>query len=158
MLTVERSFDYDKVIRWIVNDPKVYPHISDDNSPRREDWRAVQSEDIWYIVVRLKGVKAGVFTFIPQNSICYEVHTCLLPIIYGERAIEAGRMARMWMFDFSPCRRIITNVPEYNRLALHYAMHCGMKEFGVNPKSYLKHGVLHDQIMLGISKENGSCH
>jgi RimJ/RimL family protein N-acetyltransferase len=155
VIVLERTFDYD-LVRRIVTHPKIYPHISDDNSPKAEDWQPFQSEVVWYILVKLDDAPAGVFTFTPHNAVCYEVHTCLLPAIYGKNSVLAGIAVIQWMFANSPCRRIITNVPSYNILALRFAHNGGLKEFGVNEKSYLKNGVLFDQIMLGVTKED-SC-
>jgi RimJ/RimL family protein N-acetyltransferase len=154
MITVERTLDYE-LVRSIVTHPKIYPHVADDDAPKAEEWRPLESTVVWHILVRLDGEPAGVFILVPQNAVCYELHTCLLPMLWGS-ATEAGRRMFAWMFEHSPCRRIMTNVPDYNRLALRAAQNSGMREFGVNTKSYLKRGILCDQIMLGISKE-ASC-
>jgi RimJ/RimL family protein N-acetyltransferase len=55
------------------------------------------------------------------------------------------------MFAHSPCRRIVGATPANNRLALRFAIACGMEHFGTNPKAFLKNGVLHDLILTGIS-------
>jgi len=154
MITLERTLDYE-LVRGIVTHPKVYPHVADDGAPKAQDWQALASDTVWYILVRLDGTPAGVFILVPQNAICYELHTCLLPMLWGS-AIVAGQLMFTWMFEHSPARRIMTNVPDYNRLALRAAQKSGMQEFGVNTKSYLRGGILYNQIMLGISKEE-SC-
>lgn len=151
MITVYRTFDYELVKR-IVTHPKIYPHVSDDSSPKPEDWKPIESDAVWYVLVE-NSSPAGVFTLVPQNAVCYEVHTCLLPRIWGPVALDAAGMMLEFMFSKSPCRRVVTNVPDYNRVALRFATNSGLKVFGLNPKSYLKNGTLFDQIMLGISKE-----
>jgi RimJ/RimL family protein N-acetyltransferase len=94
----------------------------------------------------------GLWMFHPQNAVCWEVHTCLLPNAWGERAHIAARALPEWIWQHTPCRRIVTHVPENNRLALRFALKAGMTIFGCNKASYLKHGRLCDQLCLGLSK------
>ncbi len=150
-MTVDRTFDYE-LARSIITDPYIYDHVSDDNSPSAKEFQPVQSELMWYLIVRDEEEVLGCFLFVPQNSVCFEVHTCILPNALGSRAREAAQMAKEWMFTHSPAERIVTNVPETNILALKFAKAAGLKEYGLNPRSFLKHGLLLDQTMLGVSK------
>lgn len=150
-MTFERSRDWE-LIKRIVTHPKVYPFISDDFSASRDQWEPIKDESIWYVVVRDGEEALGLWAFIPENAICWKVHTCLLPAAWGAKARKAAEELAPWLWANTPCLRVITDVPEDNRLAFHFALVVGMKEFGVNPKSYMKHGRLHDQIMLGISR------
>jgi len=93
----------------------------------------------------------GLWMFVPQNTACWEVHTCLLPQAWGQAAI-AGKEMCNWIFNNTVCQRIITNVPSFNKLALILAKNCGFKEFGRNIKSFLYNDQLYDQVMLGLSK------
>ena len=106
-----------------------------------------------WVMVSEGDTSLGVFMLNPLNCICYEVHTALLPEAWG-RSVEITKDGVLWLFENTPCRRVITNVPEYNRKALLLAKKTGMVQFGINPKSFLKNGVLYDQIMLGLSKED----
>ena len=155
MLTFERSQDYN-LIRSILQHPQIYPYISDDGSPSAEDFQPVESDAMWYVLVReqLRDRKQrllGLWLFVPQNTVCWEVHTALLPDAWGPLGHEAAREMAKWIWEHTPCKRIITNVPEPNRLALHFAKEAGMEEYGVNSKSYLKKGRLFDQHCLGMS-------
>ncbi len=151
MITFERSFDYD-ALRTIVTHPMIYDHISDDGSPDVEDFELIKSQLAWYVMTWDDDELLGCFTFIPQNAVCFEVHTCLLPSAWGDRAAEAAAGVVQWMFANSPALRIVTNVPEDNRLALRFAKAAGLAMYGVNTDSYLKRGVLMNQILLGVSK------
>lgn len=159
-MTFERTRDYD-LIRRIMAHPRVYPHITDDGCPPVEEFHPIENPDVWYVLVRSdSGPRSlgfsdaiGMWVFVPQNHICWEVHTCLLPVAYGELGAAAAKQMATWVFTNTRCRRIVTNVPECNRLALRFAKRAGMVEFGRNEKSFLKGGVLFDQIMLGLTKE-----
>jgi RimJ/RimL family protein N-acetyltransferase len=152
MLSFERTHDMDLVKR-IMSHRKVYPHVSDDGCPAREEFVPIAHPAIWYVSVLDDGGVIGLFVFSPQNTVCWEVHTCLLPTAWGGRATEAARGVIEWIWANTPCRRIVTTVPANNRLALHLAERAGLEQFGVNAESWLKKGKLHGQILLGISRE-----
>jgi RimJ/RimL family protein N-acetyltransferase len=156
MITFERTQDLE-LVREILTDPKVYPHVTDDGSPAAAEFTPIDHPSIWYVLVRdqLCGYDQvlGLFMFVPQGAACWEVHTCLLPIAYGRRAAAAAAGAAEWIFEQTECRRIVTSVPAYNRLALRFARQAGMTQYGVNPNSFLKKGKLHDQVLLGLSKD-----
>jgi hypothetical protein len=155
MISFERSFDYE-LIRSCITHPRIYKYLSDDYSPLASEYRPQEHAGIWYVIardVRDEGSDLlGCWIFIPQNGVCWEVHTALLPCAWGERGQLAARLLPIWIWAASCCKRIITNVPTSNRLALHFAYKAGMEVFGVNRASYMKNGILYDQVMLGISK------
>lgn len=152
-MTFERSDDYE-LIRKIVTHPKLYPHVSDDFSPDACDYVPPGAGPyLIYLLAKDGDELLGMFLFVAHTGICWEVHTCLLPNAWGSRARLAAIGAAEWMFEHTPCRRIITNVPSYNRLALRFARSAGMKEFGINERSYQKNGTLHDQVVLGLSPQ-----
>ncbi len=139
------------LIRMVVTHPAVYKHVSDDFSPPPEEYEP--HPGMQYVSVWDKGELLGMWIFQPHNAVCYEVHTCLLPCAWGERGQRAAREMAHWIFAHTPCKRIITNVPVSNRLALRFARAAGMTEFGVNKRSIAKGGQLEDQILLGLSPE-----
>lgn len=152
MITLKRTFDY-QLVKRIVTHPEVYPYLSDDGSPSAEQWEPAEHEAVYYLLVERDGEPVGTYMFVPQNSVCYEGHTALLPEAWGQGA-EIGIMAQHWLFENSPCQRIVGNAPSFNQRALHYAEKTGMRAFGINRKSFLKNGVLYDQVVLGVSKED----
>jgi RimJ/RimL family protein N-acetyltransferase len=157
MLTFERTQDLE-LVRSILTHPRIYPWISDDGAPAAADFQPVDHPAIWYVLVKEQlcgGDRVlGLFLFTPQGAACWEVHTCLLPIAWGRRAAAAAAGAAEWLFEQTSCSRIVTTVPAYNRLALRFARAAGMTEYGRNPASYLKNGKLHDQVLLGLSRED----
>jgi RimJ/RimL family protein N-acetyltransferase len=150
-VTFERSEDWE-LIKRIVTDAKIYPWVSDDFSPKREDWQPIRDPAVWYVIVRDGKEILGLWMLVPENPICWKIHTCLLPAAWGDRARQAAKELATWVWENTPCMRVNTDVPAYNRLAYRFAIAAGLGRFGVNPKSVLKHGKLHDQIMLGISR------
>jgi RimJ/RimL family protein N-acetyltransferase len=146
-----RSFDYE-LIRQIMTHPKLYPHISDDGSPPREEYRPPESEAVWYVIVRDADEVLGLFMLVPQNAVCWEFHVALLPCAWGSRSRQAALEFWNWVWEHTPCRRIVSNVPLPNRLALRFGLDAGMKLYGINRESFLKNGILYDQTCLGLSR------
>src|SRR5690348_5923576 len=130
-VTFERTRDYE-LVRQIITHRKLYPWVSYDFSPKPEDFQPVQSEVVWYILAKHSdGTLLGCWILAPQNAVCWEVHTCLLPVAWGSRAQQAARGCIQWVWANSPCLRLVTNVPMYNRLALRFAEAAGLVRFGV---------------------------
>ena len=151
-MTFERTNDY-CLVKQIITHPKIWPHVSDDFSPKVEVYEPIQHEAAWYVLVKDGQELLGLFALYPENRICWKVHTCLLPNSWGRRSKQAAREGVQWIFNNTECKRIITDVPEYNTLAYRFAEIGGMSQFGINHKSFQKDGKLHDVFMLGISKQ-----
>jgi RimJ/RimL family protein N-acetyltransferase len=151
MITFQRTYDYD-LIESIMTHPQLYEAAADDFAPTRESFQPRTDSDIWYILVRFAGNVIGLFALAPQNAICWEVHTRLLPAAWGPIARAAAAALVPWVWENTGCRRLVTVCPSYNRLAIRFAERGGMTRYGVNPQSWQKGGALFDQVLLGISK------
>lgn len=154
MIMIERSADY-SLLTSIARHPAIFGRMSDDFSPAPGDYNVPDGEHLIYLLAKVDGIPLGFWVFVPQNHVCYEVHTVTTPAMWGKRAIEAAKLAERWIWTNTPCLRIFTNIPEYNRLALRFAKAVGMTEFGTNMNSYMKNGQLVSQVMLGMSKPEG---
>jgi RimJ/RimL family protein N-acetyltransferase len=152
MVTFERSQDW-PLIKSIVTHPKIWPMASDDFSPAPEAWEPIQDERVLNVIARDADEVLGLWILVPHTKVVWQVHTCLLPSGRGKRGRAAVLKAIEWVWANTECLRIITEVPLYNSAALLFALWAGMDKFGVNPKSFMKNGQLHDVVLLGISKE-----
>lgn len=138
------------LIRPAVCHERIYSRTTDDNSPPREEFNP--PELCLYATVWQGEEYGGIFGLVPHNSVLAELHTALLPSMWGDAA-EIGRQFIAWVFSVTRFQRLIGAIPEFNRLALRMAKSSGMTEYGVNPASFLKYGTLHSLIMVGVSKE-----
>jgi RimJ/RimL family protein N-acetyltransferase len=152
-VTFERSTNYRLVHAILTADARSYDAMGDDAAPAREAFRPNESPAIWYVIARADDGRAlGLFVFVPLNSILWEIHNCFLPNAWGARALAAGRAVLPWFFAHSTARRIVGATPANNRLAVRYALKCGMVPYGTNPGAFQKHGVLHDLVLTGIDR------
>lgn len=142
------------LIASILTHPSILPHITDDGTTMLTN---LINPNLFWITVYDRDELLGMFLSHPHNTATYESHTCLLPNAYGPRAVEAAHEYIKWMFRWTACQKLITNVPEYNKLALRFARKVGGVLEGVNRSSYLKNDILMDQYVLGITKEEFLC-
>lgn len=136
------------IVAAIISHPAIWPHVHDDNA----ECAPIDHDGFHWMLVD-DGEPAGVFLVHAVNSICYQMHTCLLPRIWGPGAARAAQLLLEWAFTETPCEKMTTAVPAYNRAALRFARAGGMKDEGNNRASFLRNGALVDQIMLGITKQ-----
>lgn len=147
-MNITRTHDMD-LVHSIMSHPAIFPHIHDDGA---SECAPVDHEGFNWMLVD-DGAPAGVFLVHAINSACYQMHTCLLPRIWGAGAAQAAKLLLAWAFDDTQCQKMITAVPAYNRAALRFAKVGGMTQEGINRASFMRNGVLIDQIMLGITKQ-----
>lgn len=154
-MTFEISTDLE-LVRLIMTLPRIYRHITDDFSPPPEEFRPAEHPSICYVLVFDGHEHLGLFVVTRHNGVTVEIHTCLLPCAWGARAKQAASEFAAWLWANAPqIQRIVTVVPDYNRLALRFARAAGMTEYGRNPASIQKGGKLHDEILLGLSRPEG---
>ena len=153
MMRAERTHDM-QLVREIISHPAIWPHVHDDGVTEPNP---IDHEALYWVLITDEEKPLGVFLCHAHNTACYEMHTCILPESRGDKAAKAAQLFAGWMFNNTPCKKLITHVPEYNRIAYRFAKRGGMKDEGVNRASFLRYGVLIDQYLLGITKEEWLC-
>lgn len=147
-----RTFDVSGINR-IVHDPSIHEQLCDDNT---RDWTVTECDSLRWIGVHDElDHLHGAFLLIPQNSVTVEIHTCLLPILHGAQAVQAGQL--LLDLIFTDYKKAITHVPIDNRRAAWFAANLGFRLEGINRKSFLKDGQLLDQKIMGLTHEEYVC-
>lgn len=152
-MQIERTSDAE-LIRGVITHPAIWPHVSDDFIKDSEYYPTIEGL-IWLKVFDENLL--GIYMVQRHNFISYEIHTCMLPLAWGDKAKQASKLVLDWIFSNTDCLKLTTHVPENNPLALRYAKKAGLKEEGNNRKSIMKNGLLLDQAQLGITKEEYLC-
>lgn len=150
-LSLERTYDLE-LVRSLATHPRVWEGITDDDCPPREEWRPSENPSVVYLLALIGADPVGYWMLVPHASYLWECHTVLTPAAWGLIARELADAAIRWVWHNTPARRIITHVPEYNRVALRFALVNGFVEYGRNPNSFMKHGKTWTVIELGIDK------
>ena len=150
-VSIIRTRNY-PAIRELLIDPEVYPYMTEDLSPPAYEFKPPESEVIYYLAMRVAFRTGGLCMFMPINGVTLDGHIAVLPEYRGAPALEGVKKCFEWIWENTPYARIEARVPDYNRAAIYLANLAGMKRFGVSEKSFLRGGLLHDQVLLGISK------
>ena len=148
-ISFEWTQDYDKVTK-ILTHPRLYDWLTDDTAPTRDSFRAF--EGFYYVLAEHYGDTVGVFVIAPQSSVCWQVHTALLPYAWGSLAVEIYKEGIQWVFANSECRKVVGNIRANNKLAIRLAERGGLTRIGINEKCVMKNGKLRDQVIMGICK------
>lgn len=148
-MKIDRIYDM-AFVKEVMMHPSIWRHIHDDgvSEPAPQNL-----ECLYWLAVSDEERKVGFFLVYQTNSFCFEMHTALLPEIWGEKANQAAQLLLKWVFQNTVCEKIITLVPDDNKVAKRFALRNGMQIEGVNRASFKKDGRLLDQTMLGITKE-----
>lgn len=105
-------------------------------------------------IVYLRAGDDGVFVGRRINAITYDVHIALLPSARGRAKAICEEAIKFFFARSTDPVRLIASIPENRPLVIRLAKAIGMEFIGVNRKSFLKDGVLLDQHLYGISKED----
>ena len=149
-MIIERTFNTD-IVREIIIHPKLYPYCSEDGSPKPEDFKPQENDQIFYLLPIIDA-PIGVIIFTHQNAIMSAVHICILPKWWGFAKI-ASISALWWIFENTDYTKIIGTIPEYNRHARSLGLRIGFEDEGRYRKAFLKNGKEWDLILMGIRKE-----
>ena len=139
------------LVRHVLTNEKIYHHMADDGSPKRRDFRPVDSPNMYYLIPYYDGGSAplGSLLFHPINTILYQVHICVLPTYWGKNTVNIANLALDWMKKNTPCRRVMTITPASNKLAQRLAKKCGLIQEGYLKDGVLRGGKFEDLVILG---------
>jgi RimJ/RimL family protein N-acetyltransferase len=131
-----------------------YKLLHDDYSPKREDWEPLMGcPQVQYIAVRKNGELIGCFMASLLSAISVEMHSAFLPSAWGRDVRPAAKAGIEWLWKTYPTiHRIIGRILASNVASLRYAESLGFKQWGVDEKSFMRGGVLHDQVCVGMSR------
>ncbi|MEN9912740.1 MAG: hypothetical protein RLY66_148 [Candidatus Parcubacteria bacterium] len=148
--------------RW-VNDPEVRRYLKR-TLPITEgaeiEWiqklSKKQDNDV-VLVIEVKGVPIGIMGI---HGINWHNRTATTGALIGEKACWGkgyGTDAKMAVLDYAfntlGLRKIISRVIAFNERSLAYSLHCGYLVEGRLKGQHFKEGKYHDEIVLGIFKE-----
>jgi hypothetical protein len=151
-MTFERTADYG-LVRAILTLRDVYPHMTDDFAPKREDFEVNTDPRICYVLVEHRQALIGLFSFLPENQVCWAAHVAMRRGTSPALTHQAGREIVDWIWGNTCCLRLIASVPASNRAAVRFGLRAmGLKAYGRNKESFMKGGKLWDQVLMGRSK------
>ena len=144
-MIVERCYDVD-VVRAILTHPAIYGCIAEDGTTPREDYIPDMISAAY--VVGIHDEPFAMMMYHPINGITWECHVQVLPEYRKDHAHEFAEKAVQWAWDMG-CQKLVAQIPFLYPNVRDFGLAHGFVVEGVNEKSYLKNGEIHDQWYLG---------
>lgn len=151
MITFERTYDY-PLLTELLRNPKLYGFLADDFSPPFERAVAFEHPALLYLLARDGDRLLGFFLLDPRSQILYDVHVTMPLDRRGLAAMCALLGPDGWLWSNTPCQRVVGTLPAWNRVGQRFAYRAGLREFGRNPEASQKGRILHDLVLMGISR------
>ena len=152
-MKIKRTFDSD-LVNSIIRHPDIFPLVKDDSFESPEDFDCqsmiANSRNVVLSVLDDKDTVVGVFIFIALNDTTFEVHTNLLSKCRKNNALAAAVKARDFMFTATPCSRLVTRVPEFNKPAFNFSKLNGFEVDFIREKSFSYNKKLFNQTFLSL--------
>lgn len=143
---VERTFDI-ATLNDIARHDDIYPHISNDNSPAKDNFtleELVNNPYNHFLAIRHYGEVVGFWMMLSRTPTILEAHTCILPKGRGSVATYALPLALKYIFTCTPATAIVTEVPATNPEAKKFATWAGFKTIYTAKAKWIKDGKLYD--------------
>ena len=128
----------------------MYKELHDDYAVPMDSWEPTIHPQVGYVEIREDEELLGLAICGRHSAVEVEVHNALLPHLGWKRRVRVMREFFAWL-EKCGFKRVIGKVPATNRYALKLNEAAGMKRFGVDERSFLRDGVLVDQVYFGLS-------
>jgi RimJ/RimL family protein N-acetyltransferase len=124
-------------------------------------WRPVFHDLLLYVVVykletlagHMTREAIGMFQLGVHSMVLLELHFAFIPEAWGRLTVAAGKAFLAWLWKtFSTVQRVFGQIVTTNKLSLRLAKEAGLEVFGLHPKSFMKNGILRDQVLVGASR------
>lgn len=152
---VHRTYDVELLTR-IATHPDIIGRISDPGRPPIIGMHP----DIYWLVPKYDdggqfedGEAIGFVAFIPATSIAWNPHIAVHPLHRGI-GTELMRCGIKWMFEHTPCRKIVAFPPVYHGQMIRVFEKCGLRHEGISAKSFESDGTIYDRLVMGLEKES----
>ena len=152
MITLQRAKEISE-FDWILKDPEIFERIAEDGiSP--DDYEIDLPERNCYMLIKKDGETIGLWCLYPANTSTLNVHANILKE-HRKHAKEAARLMLNWFAEHSPDQYVKLNaeIPVIYEDVYMYTKNHGFVDEGINRLSIMKNGVLVDQHLLGLTRD-----
>lgn len=150
-MNIVQLYDID-LIRGVLLHPEILPTIIDDTW----DGTACHPDTIneIYLGVEVEGLLIGVYRLHWIGGVCLQGHAHILPSYRKEYSQKSCHAALKWLVKYvRRCHKVDCWVPFVYPNVKSFLTACGFSEQGLSRKSFMLDGQLHDQWIMGITRE-----
>lgn len=149
-LTVRRTYD-PQTVREIMIEPSMWATIAEDGQDPGE--YSPDMKGTCWLVMRDGDELIALYALDQVNGVMLEIHAQVLHQHRKEYSGATGKAVLQWIVENTDVAKIIAWVPEIYPNVRDFTVSQGFQIEGTNRKSYLKNGELHDQWLLGITRD-----
>ena len=132
----------------IVFQPDLWETVAEDNPPT---FKPDVINEAWVLITN-DGEPIGCYNLHSLNNVTWEIHAFILPA-HREHAKESGRLILRWSLNNINFHKLQAVIPAMYPNVYHFTLHQGFTDEGLSRKSYMKNNQLHDQHILGITRD-----
>lgn len=150
LYNVRREFSRE-VIKKVLRYEGIFDAISEDG---QEDVGEIDVSGDCFLTLTVNDGVVGVYALRPMSRVELDIHAHIMPPYRKMHAKPLTRMVYQWILDNAPqYQKVTAQIPEMFPNVVAFAEFNGMTREGVNRLSWLKGEKLHDQIRLGITRD-----
>lgn len=131
---------------------ELWDYLRDDTTMSPEDFHAFLDDDARWYVSWEDGDIVGVYYAHRINTATWEVHTHVRPKFWGSgKGLSHSRAGLDAIIADTRALKIIATIPASAGPVLQVAESLGFEREGRRKESFLRDGILHDEIIFGLS-------
>ncbi len=144
---------------WITNPilevmQQVWGVLTDDSGLKFEDYRPRIDEDSRWYITSHNGRPVAAFWLRRLNGVTWEAHANVIPSTWGsKRGTALCRQALKLAFEDTEALKFVAQITDSSPATQKMAESIGFSREGINKKSFLRDGVLHDQVYFGMTRK-----
>ena len=147
MISVEREHN-NEIIESVLSHKEIFDCIAEDG----QNTLNIDSESSCFLSLWVDEKLAGVYILDALSSIEIDIHAHILPEFRKEFGRSLTRLVWEWIIE-TEYQKVSAQVPVIYPNVISFCKEFGMIEEGINRLSWLKNGQIHDQVRLGITKD-----
>ena len=149
-MIVSRTYDA-SVIKQIMTRPDIWKTVSEDGQ-KAEAFEPDMGQNCFLLISDNEVI--GLYQLKCMNGVTIELHPMVFPECRSEYGKASCQAVLQWIVDnVDWCQKVNATIPVIYKHVKRFAKSMGFVEEGINRKSYIKDGVLVDQYLLGITRE-----
>lgn len=149
-MKTERIFDAELIAK-VMNMPEIVETVAEDG------WEGPYIPDVegeaWLAMIHDQTLIA-LYRLHAMNSIAVQIHAHVLPV-YRKTPLskQTGRQALDWIMDNTEAHKVVAMIPSVYPNVRDFTQSFGFELEGTLKESYRKNGEIHDQWLLGITRD-----
>lgn len=148
-MKIQRTYDKDLIESVIFRDD-IFDCISEDGFSKDEFF--IDFDSNIFLLVSVGKEVAGIYILESKSSSTMEIHANIFKEYRSQYSIEISKEVLKWFIDNTDKIKLTASVPVKYMNVVSFCIKNGFSVEGCNRMSYVKNGVVYDQVNLGSTR------